>query len=127
MIERRRAIRKRVKIPMKISFFKGEERDTPVLQFEGDIRDITINGIGLEVNVRSHEIWEKVEDFGPLTESDFHLHLEILSTEKKFVAYGTAAWCLVTDSEKKELRLGIFLNQMKAEEREKWYRYVEKI
>jgi hypothetical protein len=112
---------------MRISLFKEEERDTPLIQLEGDIRDITINGIGLEVKVRSHELWEKLKDFDPISEKDFYLHLEILSTEKKFVAYGTAVWCLVTNSEKRELRIGIFLNQMDANNREEWYRFVEKL
>jgi hypothetical protein len=127
MIERRLIIRKRVKIPMRISFFEEEEKDTPLIQLEGDIRDITINGIGLEVKVRSHKIWEKLKDFDPKVEKDFYLHLEILSSEKKIAAYGTAAWCLVTDSEKKELRIGIFLNQMDANSSEEWYRFVEKL
>lgn len=127
MNERRQAIRKQVKIPMRISLFEEKERDTPLIQMEGDIRDITMNGIGLEVKVISQELWEKLKDFDPMTGKDFYLHLEVLSSDKKLVAYGTAIWCLVADSEKRELRIGIFLNQMDANNRAELYRFMEKL
>ena len=127
MIERRQAVRKQVNIPMKISLFEKKEEYENSIQFEGNAKDISINGFGLEMKISCVEIWEKLRNFTPDTKKSFLLRLEVLASEKKLWANGTIAWCHVTDLEKKELRIGIFLNRMDAIIREEWYQYLDKL
>ncbi len=125
MIEQRETVRNQVNIPMKISLFEEvEESETPI-QLKGRVKDISINGFGLEVKISSTKIWRKLKDFDSSKGRVFRLHLETLSPEKKLEANGTIACCLVTNSKKKELRIGIFIAHMDARIRWEWYKLVE--
>jgi hypothetical protein len=126
MIERRKTARKQAKVPMKISLFE-EGKESASVQLEGNTRDIGLNGFGLEIKVRSQEIWEKLKDFTSDTGKVFLLHMEVLSSEKKLVADGTVAWCRITSPEEKEIQIGVFLNRMDAAIREEWHRFVEQL
>ncbi len=126
MIEKRISVRKPVMIPAKIALFEEGEGYENSLQMEGNISDVTISGVGLEVKTRSTEAWEKLKDFSSHKGIVFLLRLKIPPYEKKFAVDCTMAWCFVTGLEEKELRMGVYLNQMDTQNHEEWYRFVEK-
>jgi hypothetical protein len=126
MIERRQASRKRAEIPVKIRLFEEAEGYKASIKLEGNVRDISINGFGLEGNINSAVFWELLKDFTPDTGKVFLLHLEALASDKKLFADGTIIRCHVTDPERKELRIGISINKMDADIRNEWFLLAER-
>lgn len=125
MIERRKTIRKPVSIPMSISLFVTEGGESKSIQLEGDIRDIAINGVCLEVKIHSNKIWDTLKNYKP--DKIFRMHLEVPSHGHLLVADGTVSWYRVNELENKSLQVGMFLNHMDKETCEEWYRFVKEL
>jgi hypothetical protein len=125
MLERRKTIRKLVNIPMNISLFETRQGEVTPIQVEGDIVDIAINGLCLEIKVHSDCIWETLKDYTP--DKVFRMHLEVPSHGHKLVADGTVAWCRTNEFENKSIQFGMFLHRMEEATCEEWYCFVEKL
>lgn len=125
MSEQRQEPRKNVRMSMQLFLFKENSMKVDASsEFEGSIRDISNNGVGVEMQIDSDEIWEQLTNFDEEAEERLYVHLDVLHPEKNIEIVGTLIWCLVTDMENKRLRMGILLNQMDTESLEKWYRFV---
>ncbi len=125
MSEHRQEPRKNVRMSMQLFLFNENSMKVDASsQLEGSIRDISNNGVGVELQIDSDEIWEKLKNFDENAEERLYVHLDVHHPEENIEIVGTLIWCVVTDVENKRLRMGILLDQMDTESLEDWYRFV---
>ena len=125
MSEQRKEPRKNVKIAMQLFLFNETSMKVDASsQLEGNIRDISSNGVGIEMQINSDETWEILINFDEMTQERLFVHLDVFHPKKNIEILGTLIWCLVTDMKKRCVRMGILLNKMDTESLDEWYRFV---
>jgi hypothetical protein len=118
MDERRREPRKKINIPVNVSLYEIIGADVKVVQMDAYTKDISMKGLGIDLKIRSKEIWEKLNNFS--WRKKFYIDLEFVTPEDKIVLSGTIVRCQITNKEKKELRIGIILKELNEKIREEW-------
>ncbi len=124
--ELRKEPRKDVEIALKL-FSVKESSEKIDGQLKGVARDISIGGVGVELEIDSGNIWEILERFDTKTEDRLTVHLDVIHPAQSIEVVGTLAWCVATDKEAKRIRMGILLDKMETENLEKWQRFVSSV
>ncbi len=120
----RREPRKKLKIPVRITLY-GEGAREVLVQIECHTKNISMNGLGIEMQISSADLWEKLNNFTPDSQNTFFIGLNIINPEKEIRLSGNVMWSRVTDFENKELQIGISLQGLDAETRKEWSSIVE--
>ncbi len=120
----RREPRKKLKIPVRITLY-GEGAREVLVQIECHTKNISMNGLGIEMQIRSADLWEKLNNFTPDSQNTFFIGLNIINPEKEIRLSGTVMWSKVTDFENKELQIGISLQGLDDETLKEWSGIVE--
>lgn len=118
MIEKRREARKQLNFPVNITLYEIVGDEVESIRIEAHTKDISMNGLGIDMKIKSYGIWERLNDFSSC--KNFYIDLEFATPKEKVLVSGTIVRCKIINEEKKELQLGIFLKRMNEKIREEW-------
>ena len=122
--ERRKHPRFNAHIPVEISLINLKGRKSAQAQFKGVTTDISMDGLGLEMNYPASDILSFTPKLmGENKEFDLDLNANLGTGDVNGV--GEVRWARIhPPSALKVLKMGIFLKGMKDDEKEKWTSFV---
>ena len=120
-IERRKYQRYKVSIPVNIGLINVGRQKTLHLQFKGVTTDISIEGLGLKFNSQVSSILPFLTKMMG-ENKEFDLEITANLGQKDVRGVGEVRWTFMDLPY--FLRMGIFLKEMREDEKEKWTNFV---